>query len=187
MPKRNKQRARLYKTAEMRWSIENTKIGDNVDDEDFEMDVDDNTKNIMFDHIGDIFELCLNQCNFKSLSTLVCMILRHFQLSWRSIEEFMLKIGAMRCMTANKWAEIFTDGDFDLFMKDERGGKRRDSFYDVYPEIEIDAKLFVADASSKKSAYFTSIDLAKHINTLYYKLTNTTNNQNELIRSERMC
>ena len=69
-------------------------IEENVDDKDFEMDVDDNTNNIMLDHIDDIFELCLNQCNFKSLSTLVYMILGHFQLSWRSIEEFMLKIGA---------------------------------------------------------------------------------------------
>ena len=94
MPKSNKQRARLSKTAEMRWSIENMEMEDNIDDKDFEMDVDDDTNNIMLDHIGDIFELCLNQCNFKSLSTLVYMILRHFQLSWRSIEEFMLKIGA---------------------------------------------------------------------------------------------
>ena len=78
MPKRNKQRARLSKTAKMRLSIENMEIKDNVDDKDFEMDVDDNTKNIMLDHIGDIFELCLNQCNFKSLNTLVYMILRHF-------------------------------------------------------------------------------------------------------------
>lgn len=187
MPKRNKQRARLSKTAGMRWSIEKMAIHENSDDKDYEMDVDDNANNIMLDHIGDMFELCLNQCNFKSLSTLVYMVLRHFQLSWRSIEEFMLKIGATRCMTANKWAEIFTDGDYDVFMKDGRGGKRGDSFYDVYPEIEIDAKLYVADACSKKSANFTSIDLANHINTLYYTLTNTTNNGNELVRSERMC
>ena len=60
MPKRNKQRARLVKTAEMRCSIENMEIEDNVDDKDFEMDVDDNTNNIMLDHIDDIFELCLN-------------------------------------------------------------------------------------------------------------------------------
>ena len=60
MPKRNKQRARLSKTAEMRWSIEDMEIEDNVDDKDFEMDVDDNTNNIMLNCIGDIFELCLN-------------------------------------------------------------------------------------------------------------------------------
>ena len=94
MPKRNKQRVRLSKTAEMRWSIENMEIENNVDDKDFEMDVDDNTNNIMLDHIGDIFELCLNQCNFKSLSALVYMILGYLQLNWCSIEEFMLKIGA---------------------------------------------------------------------------------------------
>ena len=53
---------------------------DHVDDKDFEMNVDDNTDNIMLDYIGDIFELCLNQSNFKSLSTLVYMILRHFSI-----------------------------------------------------------------------------------------------------------
>ena len=77
----------------------------------------------------------------------------------------MLKIGTMRCVTANERVESFIDSDFDMFMKDERGGKRDDSFYDVYSEIEIDAKLFVADACSKKSANFTSIDFAKHIDT----------------------
>ena len=96
----------------------------------------------------------------------------------------MLEIGAMRCITVNKWAEVFIDGDFNMFMNDELGGKRGDSFYDVYSKIEIDTKLFVADACSKKSANFTSIDLAKYIDTLYYKLTNTTKDQNELIRSE---
>ena len=43
MLKRNKRRARLSKTAEMRWSIENMEIENNVDDKDFEMGVDDNT------------------------------------------------------------------------------------------------------------------------------------------------
>ena len=99
----------------------------------------------------------------------------------------MVKIGAVRCATVNKWAEVFIDGDFDMFPKDQRGGKRGDSFYDVFPEIEIDAKLFVANACSKKSANFTSIDLARHTNILYCKLTNTTKYQNELVRSERMC
>ena len=94
MAKCNKKRARLSKIAEMRWSIKNMEIEDNVDEKDFQIDVDDNTNNIMLEHIGDIFQLCLNQCNFKSLSTLVYLILGHFQLSWRSTEEFMLKIGA---------------------------------------------------------------------------------------------
>ena len=50
----------LSKAAKFRWSIENMETEDHVDDKEFEMDVDDSTDNSMLDHIGDIFELCLN-------------------------------------------------------------------------------------------------------------------------------
>ncbi|CAF3350376.1 unnamed protein product [Rotaria socialis] len=59
-------------------------------------------------------------------------------------------MGAMRCITANKWAEIFINGDFDMLMKDECGGKRSDAFFDTYPEIEINAKLFVVDGGAQR-------------------------------------
>ena len=47
------------------------------------------------------------------------MILSHFQLTWGTIDEFTLKIDAMRRVTANRWAEVFIDDDFDMFMNDE--------------------------------------------------------------------
>jgi hypothetical protein len=93
----------------------------------------------------------------------------------------------MRCITANQWAKIFINGDFDMFIKDGREGKRGDSFFDVYPELEIDAKLFVADACSSKLADFKSVNLANYIDSSYYKLTQTKKCQKELIRSEAMC
>ncbi|CAF4362204.1 unnamed protein product, partial [Rotaria sordida] len=72
---------------------------DHINDEDFKMDsnqmiVDDNKDNInwtdknLLHHIGDIFELCINQCNLKLLSTLLFMILRHFNFTWRDIDNF---------------------------------------------------------------------------------------------------
>ncbi|CAF1558362.1 unnamed protein product, partial [Rotaria sordida] len=67
------------------------------------------------------------------------MILRHFNFTWRDIDNFMSNIGAVRCITANNWAEIFINGDFDMFMKEERGGKQGDSFFDAYPELEVNA------------------------------------------------
>ena len=82
MPKRSKHRAGSCKAAKLRWSIESMETEDRVDDKDFEMDVGASTHNIMLDHsIGNIFELCRNQSNFKSLSTLIYVILRHFQLT----------------------------------------------------------------------------------------------------------
>ncbi|CAF4761318.1 unnamed protein product, partial [Rotaria magnacalcarata] len=82
---------------------------------------------------------------------------------------------------------IFVNGDFDAFMDDGRGRKRGDSFFDEYPELETEAKLFVADACSKKSSDFKAIHMANFIDSSYYTLLNTSKCQNELIRSERMC
>ncbi|CAF2000378.1 unnamed protein product [Rotaria magnacalcarata] len=102
------------------------------------------------ENIGDIFELCVSKCNFKTLSTLVYMIFKYFDFIWRDIDKFMSNMGAMRCITANKWAKIFINGDFDMLMKDECGGKRSDAFFDTYPEIGINAKLFVVDGGAQR-------------------------------------
>ena len=72
-------------------------------------------------------------------------------------------------------------------MQEGRGRQQTDSFFDVYPELEADAKLFVSGACSKKAATFKSIDLANFIDSSYYQLTGTKKRQNQLIRSERMC
>ncbi|CAF1305646.1 unnamed protein product [Didymodactylos carnosus] len=113
--------------------------------------------------------------------------LRHFNITWRATDNFMSAVGGMRCMTAQKWAEIFLTGDFEMFVKDDRGGKQGESFFDVHPELEIAAKLYVAEACSQKSAVFKALDLANYIDSQYYELTNTNKSNNELIRSERMC
>ncbi|CAF1552361.1 unnamed protein product, partial [Didymodactylos carnosus] len=106
---------------------------------------------------------------------------------WRAIDNFMSAVGGMRCMTAEKWAEIFLTGDFEMFVQDDRGGKQGESFFDVPPELEIPAKLYVAEASSQKSTVFKALDVSNYIDSQYYELTNTNKSNNELIRSERMC
>jgi hypothetical protein len=172
--------------------MKNISVEDDSSDEDFQMNsneriVDDNIDNInstgkiVLNYIGDLFQMCIDQCSFKTLSTFIYMVLRHFKFSWRDINNFMSNIGAIRCITANKWAEICVNGDFDMFIKDGRGGKRGDSFFDIYSELEVDAKSFVAAACSQNAADLKSIDLANYIDSSYCKLTNTKKYQNELI------
>ncbi|CAM4846024.1 unnamed protein product, partial [Rotaria magnacalcarata] len=198
MPRLSRRRIRLNKSIKMRWSMKKIVIDDHSSDEDFKIDsnemiVDDNLKDIdwtndqMLNHIGDLFKICINQCSLKTLSTFIYIVLKYFNFTWRDIDNFMCNIGAMRCITANKWAGIFVNGDFDAFMDDGRGGKRGDSLFDEYPELETEAKLFVTDACSKKSSGFKAMDLANFIDSSYYTLLNTNKCQNELIRSERMC
>ena len=39
---------------------------------------------------------------------------------------------------------------------EDRGGKRGDSFWDCYPDLELEAKQFIFEECSKKEATFTA-------------------------------
>ncbi|CAF1524668.1 unnamed protein product [Adineta ricciae] len=92
----------------------------------------------------------------------------------------------MTAETSHKWASMFLDSDHTEFIRDSRGGKHSDSFYDTYPEIEADAKAFVADKCSQKSGEFKAIDLARFINKQYCDLNDIDEQASGgYIRSER--
>ena len=95
--------------------------------------------------ISDIFQLCKDEYGSRRLTMLLYMILRHFGYQWQVIDGFLQQIGANRCETAHKWAETFLSGDFEAFLEDARGRKSTYSFYDTFPELEIEAKAFVAN------------------------------------------
>jgi hypothetical protein len=62
--------------------------------------------------------------------------------------------------TSHKWTAVLIDGDFDKFETKNSGGKHSSSFYDVFPELETEAKVFAHEGCAQKSAAFTAIDLA---------------------------
>ena len=95
--------------------------------------------------INDIFQLCKDEYGSRKLTTLLYMILRHFGYQWQVTDDFLQQISANRYETAHKWTETFLSGDFEAFLEDGRGGKSTDSFYDTFPELEIEAKAFVAN------------------------------------------
>ncbi|CAF1539367.1 unnamed protein product, partial [Rotaria sp. Silwood1] len=67
-------------------------------------------------------------------------------------------------------------------------GKQTDSFYDTFPEIEVDARAFVVEKCSQKSADFKALDLAQFIDDKYYELIGIQRQAgDDFIRSERIC
>ncbi|CAF4219816.1 unnamed protein product [Rotaria sordida] len=116
------------------------------------------------------------------------MSLRYFKIKWEHIDDYLKRIGFMTAQTSHKWATIFINGDYEEFSNDLRGGKQTDSFYDMFPEIEADAKAFVVQACSRKSADFKAIDLAQFIDEKYYEVTGAKKqSDDDLIRSESSC
>lgn len=137
--------------------------------------------------IGDLFELCRQGSGSRKLSTLLYMLLRHLGFPWRLIDDIFGTIGAYRCETAHKWAQVFLTGDIETFLDDGRGGKHSDAFYDIFPELEIEAKSFVIKVCSGKTADFAVADLAKFVDSEYYEVTGIVKVDAGLIRSEQSC
>jgi hypothetical protein len=138
--------------------------------------------------MADLFELIRNESGPRKISVLLYMTLRHFGLTWRTIDEFLAMVGAHRCRTAHKWADMFISGDFETFVEEGRGGKHFDSFYDVYPELEAEARSFTVQGCSRKTADFSVVDLAKFVDGKFYELSQTAKNlDDKLVRSETSC
>jgi hypothetical protein len=153
---------------------------DDIDSIDFSND------NILND-ISDLFTFCKEQINSRFISVLLYMSLRRFGHSWRDIDAFLCRVGAMTAKTAHKWSNILLERDFDEFISEERGGKRGDTFWDCYPDLELEARQFVFEECSKKEASFTVESLAKFIDGRFYELNDTTKVDQRLVRSTASC
>jgi len=198
MPGLSKKQLHLRSAIAQRWSTENTSSeseGSEEDDSkmdiDFKVDTDeegDFLEKFDLNDIGDLLELCQQQGNLKNISLLLYMTLRYFSITWREVNDFLQQIGAMRCETAHKWAKIYLTGDLIEFNSDNRGGKLKGSFYDIFPDIENEAKLFAADECQKKTSDFKAADLRNFIDAKFYEVTGLKKDSNDsFIRSERSC
>ncbi|CAF4774426.1 unnamed protein product, partial [Rotaria sp. Silwood2] len=172
----------------------NTKISDPDDSsgDEYSMEIDDQeltfNEKLSLTNIGDLAEMCKSKCDIKHISTLLYMSLRYFNIKWEDADEFLKNIGFTTAKTSHKWATVFIKGDYQEFSSDLRGGKQTDSFYDTFPEIEADARAFVVQACSQKSADFKAADLTQFIDAKYYELTEIKKQiGDDLIRSERSC
>jgi hypothetical protein len=188
MPKLVNRRSQLKTAVAARWTEERASQTDtSSSDEEQIVDMEVDEKYDM-SSMADLFELIRNESGPRKISVLLYMTLRHFGLSWRAINEFMVMIGAHRCETTHKWADTFILGDFETFIEEGRGGKHFDSFYDVYPELEIEAQLFAVEGCSRKTADFSVADLAKFVDDKFYELSGTVKtSDNTLVRSETSC
>ena len=115
------------------------------------------------------------------------MSLRHLGHSWRDVESFLTSIGGMTIKTCHKWANILVNKDFDEFTIEGRGGKTGDSFWDSYPDLELEAKQFVFEECSKKEATFTVDTLARFSDNRFYELNNVQKVDQRLVRPVESC
>ena len=121
------------------------------------------------------------------MSVLIYLILRRFNISYEETHTFLKDIGGLTGGVAHKWSNLFTNEKFDEFVTDGRGGKRGDSFYNVYPELEAEAKTFAVSQCEQKVPSFTAYDLAHFIDKRYYEINNSNKTDSHLVRSDQSC
>ena len=98
---------------------------------------------IKISDIADIYELCKTYCNTRYLSVLIYLTLRHFNITCRDTDSFLKNIGCFSRETAHSWSNTFLNENFDEFISDKGGGRRNDSFYDIYPELEKEVRVLL--------------------------------------------
>ena len=65
----------------------------------------------------------------------------------------MKQIGCVTIETAHKWSQIFVGGDYEEFERENRGGKGFDAFFDLYPEIATETKIYAVNMCKRRSAF----------------------------------
>ena len=170
-------------------SEEETEEKEDSNDEDYVPQEHDEIfkEKIDISAIADLFELCKSTSGSRNLSVLLYSLLRHLGLSWRRVDDILSSIGAFRCANAHRWAEVFVSEDFSAFVRDDRGGKQSDSFYDTIDGLEEEAKAFAIEGCSRKASNFSVGDLARFIDHKYYEITGETKVDSSFIRSESSC
>ena len=118
---------------------------------------------------------------------LIYLTLRHFSITCRDTDAFLKNIGCFIRKTAHSWSSIFLNENFDEFITDNRGGRRGDSFYDIYPELEEEARAFAVIQCNQKAASFTAYELAQFIDKRYYEINEIQKNDSTLVRSVESC
>ena len=191
MPKPNRRKSRLQSLLTRRWSNTRSETSETSSDE-YQMDTDDEessfNESFSLADIGDLAEMCKEICGIKYTSVLLYSVLRSFNVKWENIDEFFKSIGYMTAQASHKWASTFIKGDFEEFSADLRGGKQIDSFYDIFLDIEVDARAFAVAACLQKSAEFKAMHLAQFIDKKFYESTETQKKpSDDLIIPERSC
>ena len=194
MPKFNRRRSHSRKTNMKLKPPSNSLFATSNDDSTFEDEPEqlysseegktfDFTPKEMLDNIAVLYTLCAETVDNKYLSTLLYITLRHLGYSWRDVDSFLGTIGAMTAKTCHNHSKTFLSEDIDHFCAEERGGKQRASFYDLYPELEELARVFSIEGCSRKESSFTAKELAEYIDEQYYILTGEKKENHSLVRS----
>jgi hypothetical protein len=148
-----------------------------------------------FDNVSDLIDILIDSCknltsiNNRILSATIYLTLRLCNVQFEETRSILQKLNLLNVQSCHSWLKtIIDEDDLCVILRDNRGKYKRELFYELYPELELQAKSFAIDNASQKKSSFIVKDLAffinQQFNLLYCGSLNQEKNDNKLIRCE---
>lgn len=129
-----------------------------------------------------------NAIHERILSVIFYMILRLCKIKYDYVSNLLANLNLFHIATAHNWCEsLVEENDLMLILKDDRGKYERVEFYDIFPEIEKEAKSFAIQNACKKEATFCVKNLANFVTRQYEEASGDKLGEGDVIRSESSC
>lgn len=151
---------------------------------------------LTWENIEDLIDIFIDSLpvwssvNNRIFSVLVYLILRMASVKFEDVKSILKQLNLLTAYQCHKWFKtIFEEDDLCAILRDERGKYERQKFYDLYPELEMEAKAFALENATKKKSTFIVNDLAKFVDKRFKELYGEQLylEDNEYVRSVESC
>jgi hypothetical protein len=138
----------------------------------------DTMNSFSFENIKDIIDLLVDSCgewsntSYRILSIMIYLLMRVSGIKYE-FTKYILQVLNLHCIySCSSWVQRMVDEDDLAIISEDKRGKfdRTVMFYELHPELELEAKNFALENIIKKEASFIARDLANFVNQRYYAL-----------------
>ncbi|CAF0907214.1 unnamed protein product [Brachionus calyciflorus] len=129
----------------------------------------------------------------RIISVAIYTILRILNIKFETCRLILESLNILSIRTCHSWVlTIIDEDDPCVILRDDRGCYKRITFYENYPELEIEAKAFALNEASKKTCNFNAYLLAQVVDKTFREIYPDdviyfANDSNVFIRSVESC
>lgn len=100
---------------------------------------------------------------------LIYMIISFFNPAYAFKSYVLETLNILTIQTCESWIKRIIQSEENVYihMRDKRGRYKRTRFYETFPDIEKQARLYAIESASLKESSFTVNDLATYITLLF--------------------
>jgi hypothetical protein len=108
--------------------------------------------------------------HLRALSVILYTLLRSCGLLFNDIREIFLKLELHNVQGCHSWLGTIRRENCVAILRDKRGQYERILFYEMFPELEQEAKIYAIEGGTRKDASFSCLELAQFVDKRFKEL-----------------